>query len=208
MGGNHGGHDDRKPYTGLSLVALTLAACVSSGSPLPDGTLTQQGHVILLAPYDSPTDILKPRLEAAGGDPTHLMLVRPLVTHQTGPQGQIVRRLYIEQGLDIARELYLALVLLFLAAAWPGLGAPLIWDDLHLIRPYSPSELTETWRGPWDPDGVETPGFRPLTTYFNHARASLLGEWTPAHDCPARGRGSYFLRFSSKTAEPAGLPSW
>src|SRR5438874_7279112 len=39
------------------------------------------------------------------------MLGRPLITHQTGPQGQIVRRLYIEQGLDIARELYLALVL-------------------------------------------------------------------------------------------------
>ncbi len=33
-----------------------------------------------------------------------------LVTHQTGPQGQKVRRLYIEQGLDIARELYLGIV--------------------------------------------------------------------------------------------------
>jgi succinyl-CoA synthetase beta subunit len=33
-----------------------------------------------------------------------------LVTHQTGPAGQKVRRLYIEQGLDIARELYLGLV--------------------------------------------------------------------------------------------------
>jgi succinyl-CoA synthetase beta subunit len=33
-----------------------------------------------------------------------------LVTHQTGPQGQKVRRLYIEQGLDIARELYLGAV--------------------------------------------------------------------------------------------------
>src|SRR5436190_20373531 len=39
------------------------------------------------------------------------MLGRPLVTHQTGPEGQMVRRLYIEQGLDIGRELYLALVL-------------------------------------------------------------------------------------------------
>ncbi len=39
------------------------------------------------------------------------MLGRPLVTHQTGPAGQVVRRLYIEQGLDIGRELYLALVL-------------------------------------------------------------------------------------------------
>jgi succinyl-CoA synthetase beta subunit len=33
-----------------------------------------------------------------------------LITHQTGPEGQKVRRLYVEQGLDIARELYLGLV--------------------------------------------------------------------------------------------------
>ena len=33
-----------------------------------------------------------------------------LVTHQTGPAGQKVRRLYIEQGLAIEKELYLALV--------------------------------------------------------------------------------------------------
>jgi succinyl-CoA synthetase beta subunit len=33
-----------------------------------------------------------------------------LVTHQTGPEGRTVRRLYIEQGLDIARELYAGLV--------------------------------------------------------------------------------------------------
>jgi succinyl-CoA synthetase beta subunit len=34
-----------------------------------------------------------------------------LVTHQTGPEGQKVRRLYVEQGLDIARELYLGAVI-------------------------------------------------------------------------------------------------
>jgi len=33
-----------------------------------------------------------------------------LVTKQTGPGGQRVRRLYIEQGLDIERELYLAML--------------------------------------------------------------------------------------------------
>jgi len=38
------------------------------------------------------------------------MLGMKLVTHQTGPEGQTVRRLYVEQGLDIARELYLGLV--------------------------------------------------------------------------------------------------
>jgi succinyl-CoA synthetase beta subunit len=33
-----------------------------------------------------------------------------LVTHQTGPQGQKVRRLLIEEGADIRRELYLGMV--------------------------------------------------------------------------------------------------
>ena len=34
-----------------------------------------------------------------------------LVTHQTGPEGKLVQRLLIEQGLTIARELYLGLVI-------------------------------------------------------------------------------------------------
>ncbi len=36
------------------------------------------------------------------------MLGMTLVTHQTGPEGKVVKRLYIEDGVDIARELYLA----------------------------------------------------------------------------------------------------
>jgi succinyl-CoA synthetase beta subunit len=39
------------------------------------------------------------------------MLGKKLVTHQTGPEGREVRRLLIEEGLDIARELYLGLVI-------------------------------------------------------------------------------------------------
>jgi succinyl-CoA synthetase beta subunit len=38
------------------------------------------------------------------------LLGMQLVTHQTGPEGQKVRRLFVEQGLDIARELYLGMV--------------------------------------------------------------------------------------------------
>lgn len=34
-----------------------------------------------------------------------------LITHQTGPEGQKVRRLYIEQGCDIDRELYCSVVM-------------------------------------------------------------------------------------------------
>ena len=39
------------------------------------------------------------------------MLGRTLVTHQTGPDGRKVNRVYIEQGADIEREFYLALLL-------------------------------------------------------------------------------------------------
>ena len=45
------------------------------------------------------------------------ILGRKLITAQTGPEGRIVRRLLIEEGLDIARELYLGLVIDRLAAA-------------------------------------------------------------------------------------------
>jgi succinyl-CoA synthetase beta subunit len=38
------------------------------------------------------------------------LLGRPLVTYQTGPDGQMVSRLLVEQGLGIERELYLGLV--------------------------------------------------------------------------------------------------
>jgi succinyl-CoA synthetase beta subunit len=34
-----------------------------------------------------------------------------LVTHQTGPEGRVVRKLLIEEGLEVARELYLGLVI-------------------------------------------------------------------------------------------------
>lgn len=41
---------------------------------------------------------------------TAKMLGRTLVTHQTGPAGKQVNRIYIEDGADIDRELYLALL--------------------------------------------------------------------------------------------------
>ncbi len=39
------------------------------------------------------------------------LLGTTLVTHQTGPQGREVGRLYVEEGCDIARELYLGMLL-------------------------------------------------------------------------------------------------
>jgi malate-CoA ligase subunit beta len=39
------------------------------------------------------------------------LLGKKLITHQTGPQGKVCNRLYIEAGCNIAREIYLAFVL-------------------------------------------------------------------------------------------------
>jgi succinyl-CoA synthetase beta subunit len=39
------------------------------------------------------------------------MLGMMLRTHQTGPEGQKVRKVYVEEGLDIAKELYLGMTL-------------------------------------------------------------------------------------------------
>ncbi len=39
------------------------------------------------------------------------MIGMRLVTYQTGPEGQVVQRVLVEQGLNIARELYLGVVL-------------------------------------------------------------------------------------------------
>jgi succinyl-CoA synthetase beta subunit len=53
--------------------------------------------------------ITKSVSEAA--DEAQKMLGRTLVTHQTGPAGKVVNRVYIEDGSEISRELYLALLI-------------------------------------------------------------------------------------------------
>jgi succinyl-CoA synthetase beta subunit len=44
-------------------------------------------------------------------DNTKAMLGQVLVTHQTGPAGKEVKRVYIEEGCDIKRELYLGMLI-------------------------------------------------------------------------------------------------
>src|SRR6266568_5252430 len=116
---------DAAPGCGLSLLALTLAACISSGSPLPDGTPTQQGTVIILAPYDSAADTIKPRLSAAGGDPAHVLLFCPLVEDASRTLAR-TRPFSFPQDLDhlatMIRCLEARLVILDPASAIPGLS--------------------------------------------------------------------------------------
>ena len=65
--------------------------------------------------------------------------------------------------------------------SWNALSYPMVYDDLHLIRSFSNAEIVQSFHGTWDPDNVETPGFRPLTLLFNHVRYELFGENVVAH---------------------------
>jgi len=47
---------------------------------------------------------------AAAREAAKKILGMTLVTHQTGPAGKLVKRLLVEQGVDIARELYFGIV--------------------------------------------------------------------------------------------------
>ena len=96
------------------------------GVPVPRGrpAFTVQEAVAAAKELGGPVWVVKAQIHAGGrgkgggvkvvkstDDLTHeaqRMLGMTLVTHQTGPQGRVVRRLYVEEGSDIARELYLS----------------------------------------------------------------------------------------------------
>src|SRR5215467_9092027 len=104
------------------------------GVPVPKGepafTVAEVGPIAerLIAETKIPVVVVKAQIHAGGrgkgggvkvvkggaADATAVaekMLGMQLVTHQTGPEGQKVRRLYIEQGLEMERELYLGAVI-------------------------------------------------------------------------------------------------
>ena len=100
---------------------------VPRGIPCFSSEAAQSAAEQLIRETGSPVVVVKAQIHAGGrgkgggvkvvkGGPSEVakvaqsMLGSKLVTHQTGPEGHVVRRLYIEQGLSIARELYLSLV--------------------------------------------------------------------------------------------------
>lgn len=56
------------PGLGKSTLLLDLAARVTSGRAMPDGTAGMDGSALVLTGEDGPADTVRPRLEAAGAD--------------------------------------------------------------------------------------------------------------------------------------------
>jgi succinyl-CoA synthetase beta subunit len=76
------------------------------------------------------------------------ILGKTLVTHQTGPAGREVRRVLVEQGCDIARELYLGMVI-DRGRGWPTLMASSEGGmEIEEVAAHSPEKII---REPIDP---------------------------------------------------------
>ena len=74
---------DGDPGVGKSTVSLDIAARVSTGSPMPDGTQPVRGAVLVLSAEDGLADTIRPRLDAAGADPGQVFTI----TGITAPDG-------------------------------------------------------------------------------------------------------------------------
>jgi len=74
-------------------------------------------------------------------DAAQVLLGHKLVTKQTGEQGKIVHRLYVEQGLDIAREFYLSLLLDRDAEAVSFVVSPAGGMDIEAVADESPERI-------------------------------------------------------------------
>jgi succinyl-CoA synthetase beta subunit len=104
------------------------AVLAGFGVPVPRGqaVFTPDEAVAAAAALGGPVWVVKAQIHAGGRGKgggvkvvksleavraeAERMLGMTLITHQTGPKGRLVRRLYIEEGAAIARELYLSLL--------------------------------------------------------------------------------------------------
>lgn len=66
---------DGDPGLGKSTLALDLAARVSRGSPMPDGTAGIAGGALILSAEDGVEDTIVPRLQTAGADLRYIVTV-------------------------------------------------------------------------------------------------------------------------------------
>jgi len=97
---------DGDPGMGKSLLAINIAACISTGRPMPDDTPGRQGSIILIAPEDSAEDTIKPRMEAAGGDPSKVFLLNTIEDFDEKRLGIYARTFSLSRDLDdLEREI-------------------------------------------------------------------------------------------------------
>ncbi|AKF06531.1 ADP-forming succinate--CoA ligase subunit beta [Sandaracinus amylolyticus] len=85
---------------------------------------------------------------AAAEEAAKALLGATLVTPQTGPKGKVVQRLYVEQGLAIEREIYMAMLVdrevrrvLFMASTEGGV-------EIEKVAEETPEKILKVWIDP------------------------------------------------------------
>jgi hypothetical protein len=86
---------DGDPGLGKSALTADLAARKSAGLPLPDGEECDSGGVVICSAEDGLSDTIRPRLDAAGGDPSKVLALA------TVADGQGERLISIPEDLHI-----------------------------------------------------------------------------------------------------------
>jgi hypothetical protein len=90
---------DGDPGLGKSAATLDLAARVSAGLDLPDGTPCEAAGAVICSAEDGLADTIRPRLDTAGGDPSRVLSLAT-VTDEEGLQ----RPISIPQDVPIIEE--------------------------------------------------------------------------------------------------------
>ena len=71
-----------------------------------------------------------------------------LVTHQTGPEGRLVKKVLVEQGLDIAKELYLSLLPDRASAKYLIMASEAGGMDIETVAAETPEKIVKVWVDP------------------------------------------------------------
>jgi succinyl-CoA synthetase beta subunit len=143
-----------------------------------------------------------------------------LVTAQTGPQGRLVKRLLIEEGLDIKRELYLGLLVdresgrpVFMASAAGGMEieqvakenpVAILREQIHPavgLQPYQARKISFGLGLTGEQAAAATPFLQALYRAFIDTDASLL-EINP---CVLTGEGKLVALDAKMTFDDNGL---
>jgi hypothetical protein len=88
--------------TGKSLLSQQIAAHVSAGTPLPDGSETIKGGVVIIAPYEDARKGMIARLKANGADLENIYVLS--FVHDQEAEGDDFRPFCLPDDLGVLRE--------------------------------------------------------------------------------------------------------